>query len=90
VYVVRPDSTAEMRAVVVRRTVDGEAVIGEGLQAGETVVTDGQLRVVPGGPVVGQVRLEPEPPRAGEAVRPPAARAPDGGAAEAAAGRPGP
>jgi multidrug efflux system membrane fusion protein len=48
VFVVKPDQTAEMRPVVVGRSVGGDTVIEKGLQAGETVVTDGQLRVVPG------------------------------------------
>lgn len=47
-FVVKPDLTAEQRAVDVERTLDGRAVITRGLQPGETVVTDGQLRVVPG------------------------------------------
>lgn len=51
VFVVGKNFTAERRPVDVERTVDGEAVIARGLAAGETVVTDGQLRVVPGGKV---------------------------------------
>jgi multidrug efflux system membrane fusion protein len=51
VYVVKPDSTAELRDVVVERTEGEQAVVAKGLQAGETVVTTGQLRVVPGGKV---------------------------------------
>ncbi len=48
VYVVKTDSTAEFRPVVVRRVIEGEAVISKGVQPGEQVVTDGQLRLVPG------------------------------------------
>ncbi len=48
VYVVKPDRTAEMRAVVVNRSLDGETVIDKGIAPGETVVTDGQIRLVPG------------------------------------------
>ncbi len=48
VFVVRSDSTVEMRQVRVARVRDGDAVIAEGLSGGETVVTDGQLRLVPG------------------------------------------
>ena len=48
VYVVKADRTAELRPVVVERTVGAEAVIAKGLTAGETIVTEGQLRVVPG------------------------------------------
>lgn len=51
VFVVRKDGTAEKRVVALLRTVDGTAVIGSGLTAGEEVVTDGQLRLVPGAKV---------------------------------------
>ncbi len=51
VYVVKPDQTAEMRPVVAGRSIDDNTVIEKGVQPGETVVTDGQLRVVPGGKV---------------------------------------
>ena len=42
VFVVK-DNTAQVRPVKVARVIDSESVIGEGLQAGETVVVDGQL-----------------------------------------------
>jgi membrane fusion protein, multidrug efflux system len=48
VYVIKPDSSAEMRSVKVDRTDGPEAVIGEGLKDGETVVTSGQIRLTPG------------------------------------------
>jgi multidrug efflux system membrane fusion protein len=48
VYVVNDDLTVEYRGVVTGITADNEVVIGEGLQSGEKVVTDGQLRLVPG------------------------------------------
>ena len=48
VYVVKQDGTVEMRPVRVERTSGTEAVIASGLRAGETVVTDGQLRLTPG------------------------------------------
>ncbi len=48
VFIVKPDQTAEMRPVITGRSVGGETVIEKGLQPGETVVTDGQLRLVPG------------------------------------------
>lgn len=51
VFVVKADQSAEMRPVVVGRSVDDETVIEKGLAPGETVVTDGQLRVIPGGKV---------------------------------------
>jgi multidrug efflux system membrane fusion protein len=48
VFVVKPDQTVELRPVTVARTSDNESVIKQGLAAGDTVVTDGQLRLVPG------------------------------------------
>ncbi|MFZ9837151.1 MAG: efflux RND transporter periplasmic adaptor subunit [Opitutaceae bacterium] len=48
VYVVKADRTAELRPVTVERTVGAAAVVAQGLAPGETVVTEGQLRVVPG------------------------------------------
>ena len=51
VFVVKADNTAEKRDVVVERAHLKETVISRGLAEGETVVTEGQLRVVPGGPV---------------------------------------
>ncbi|HVP12221.1 MAG TPA: efflux RND transporter periplasmic adaptor subunit [Phycisphaerae bacterium] len=48
VFVVKEDQTVEMRTVTPGREVDGWTVVGGGLEAGQTVVTDGQLRLVPG------------------------------------------
>jgi multidrug efflux system membrane fusion protein len=48
VFVIKPDMTVEARPVTVDRSADGQAVIAKGLEAGEQVVTDGQLRLVPG------------------------------------------
>jgi multidrug efflux system membrane fusion protein len=48
VFVVKPDQTVEVRTVTVARTADAESVIKQGLKSGETVVTDGQLRLTPG------------------------------------------
>jgi len=51
VYIVKPDMTAELRHVEVGTTRDGLAVVRSGVQAGEQVVTDGQLQVTQGGKV---------------------------------------
>jgi multidrug efflux system membrane fusion protein len=51
VFVVKGDQTAEARPVTAGMTVAGETVIEKGLAAGERVVTDGHLRVVPNGKV---------------------------------------
>lgn len=48
VYVVKPDQTVESRPVVTGSRVDQLIVIQTGLQGGETVVTEGQLRLAPG------------------------------------------
>lgn len=48
VFVVRADQTVEARAVKVAWTDGDDAVIETGVKAGETVVTDGQLRLTPG------------------------------------------
>ena len=50
VYVVKTDNTVEVRTITVERTFNNSSVV-EGLKAGETVVTDGQLRLVPGAKV---------------------------------------
>jgi len=48
VYVVGEDETAATRPVVVGRAIGEDVIVTEGLAAGETIVTDGQLRLVPG------------------------------------------
>ncbi len=52
VYVVQPDSTAALRSIRVERAADDLVVVASGLSAGETVVTDGQIRLSPGAKVV--------------------------------------
>jgi multidrug efflux system membrane fusion protein len=51
VYVVRPDSTAELRPVTTGQRHGEMIVIEKGLQTGERVVTTGQLGVTPDGKV---------------------------------------
>jgi multidrug efflux system membrane fusion protein len=51
VYVIKEDKTAELRIVTPARTYGSWTVIEKGVSAGETVVTDGQLRLVPGSKV---------------------------------------
>lgn len=51
VFVIKADLTVEARPVIAGITLDGETVIEKGLQPGEQVVTDGQLRLVPGAKV---------------------------------------
>jgi multidrug efflux system membrane fusion protein len=51
IFVIKSDLTVESRPVTVSRTFNNESIIEKGLQAGENVVTDGQLRLVPGAKV---------------------------------------
>jgi multidrug efflux system membrane fusion protein len=46
------DSTVTSRPVTVSRTVDEMSVVSAGLTPGETVITDGQLRLSPGSRVL--------------------------------------
>ncbi len=48
VWVVKPDLTAEMRPVTIGPESGGEVVISRGLDVGEQIVVDGQLRLFPG------------------------------------------
>jgi multidrug efflux system membrane fusion protein len=48
VYVVKPDMTVAVQLVKVGRTVNNLTEVLQGLSAGQTVVTDGQLRLAPG------------------------------------------
>jgi multidrug efflux system membrane fusion protein len=48
VYVVKQDRTVEMRPVVTGTRVDQDLVVDSGLKPGETIVTEGQLRLAPG------------------------------------------
>ena len=51
VYVVDQDLTVKPQPVKVAHSIGDESVIASGLQAGQRVVTDGQLQVIPGGKV---------------------------------------
>ena len=51
VYVVKQDSTAEMRPVTLGQRQEDRVVITRGLEAGERVVITGQMAVSPGGKV---------------------------------------
>jgi multidrug efflux system membrane fusion protein len=60
VYVVKPDNHVEIRPVTAGRSVGTKMVIDSGVAPGETVVTDGQLRLFPGAQIkaVPPTRLE--------------------------------
>lgn len=74
VFVIKPDMTVETRPVTVVRTGNGQSIIDKGLVAGEKVVTDGQLRLVPGAKVeLKQAVGAPATPNGSETKRSPAA-----------------
>jgi multidrug efflux system membrane fusion protein len=73
VYVVRADSTAESRPVKTVGVYQNLTIISDGLNAGEQVIVDGQLRVAPNAKVVVQGSLP------GTQTDSPAAKGPAGG-----------
>ena len=48
VFIVKSDNTVDSRPVVTGKTIQGETIVQKGLQPGETVVVDGQIRLAPG------------------------------------------
>jgi multidrug efflux system membrane fusion protein len=48
VFVLKPDQTVENRVVKPGQTVDNQIVVESGIAPGETVITDGQMRLIPG------------------------------------------
>ncbi len=61
VYVVKPDNTVEMRIVTILRSAGGATALSLGVSEGETVVTDGHLKLVPGSRVEIKVPKKLEP-----------------------------
>jgi multidrug efflux system membrane fusion protein len=57
-WVIGPDSKVAMRAITVLQSQDGQALIGQGLKAGEQVVVDGQYKLQSGS----KVQPMPAPP----------------------------
>jgi len=55
IYVVKPDQSVEPRPVTIGQAFGRKVIIEKGIAAGETVVTDGQLRLFPG------ARVKPVP-----------------------------
>jgi multidrug efflux system membrane fusion protein len=51
VFVVKPDNKVEFRLVTAERTIGDETVLSKGVSPGETVVTDGHLKLKDGFPV---------------------------------------
>lgn len=65
VYVVKADNKVEMRRVTSAAVAGEETIIEKGLAGGETVVTDGQLRLTPGA----VVETKDKPPLEKQPVR---------------------
>ena len=61
VFVIK-DDIAELRPVIAGVTFEDMTVIEKGLESGEHVVTDGQMRIVPGG------KVEVKKPQGAESV----------------------
>lgn len=59
VFVVDKSMKVEPRPIVAGEAYDGETVIESGIKSGETVVTDGQLRLMPGASVTIKQGLTP-------------------------------
>lgn len=51
VFVVNAQQTVELRPVSIRRSFDGKSIIDKGINAGDVVVVEGQLRLGPGAAV---------------------------------------
>jgi membrane fusion protein, multidrug efflux system len=65
VFLIKEDNTAELRPVTIARTIDGNAVVGKGLAAGDRVVVDGAMRLSDGARV--EVRSAAKEPKPAEA-----------------------
>jgi multidrug efflux system membrane fusion protein len=61
VFLVKPDLTVEIRSVAVRRNWGSWALITSGLNPGDRVVTDGQLRLSPGAKITEKTDAAPTP-----------------------------
>jgi len=48
VFVVQADHTVQSRSVVLGGALDNETIVKKGIAAGDRVVTEGQIRLVPG------------------------------------------
>jgi len=84
VYVVKEDSTVELRVVGILAAQGDVTALSKGLQAGETVVTDGIERLRPGAKVIIPGAEPPQGGRGageGQRLQGPGAKGPSGGAA---------
>jgi membrane fusion protein, multidrug efflux system len=68
VFVVTKENSAEIRPISTGPVAQGVTVVTKGLQAGEQVVIDGQMRVIPGGKVeTKQPEKQASPAKPGQA-----------------------
>lgn len=65
VFVVKSDSTVEQRPIVTAQRFEQDVVVDKGLQPGEVVVTEGQLRLEPGSRVTTDLNAAPGRGRGG-------------------------
>jgi multidrug efflux system membrane fusion protein len=72
VFVVKDDRTVESRPVTTSARIDQDMVVEKGLEFGETVVTEGQLRLAPGARVSTGDRNRKGPAKASGKGEPPA------------------
>ncbi|PYX70375.1 MAG: efflux RND transporter periplasmic adaptor subunit, partial [Acidobacteria bacterium] len=77
VFVIKNDMTVEARPIVIGQSADGQAIVEKGLAPGERVVTDGQLRLVPGSRVQIKQALIPSQPSQSGRLEPPASSRPE-------------
>jgi multidrug efflux system membrane fusion protein len=68
VFVVKADQTVDLRHVKARMLMNTSIIESGGVQAGETVVTDGQLRLVPGAKIAPKEAGAPKEKTKGEAA----------------------
>ncbi|MFI5001667.1 MAG: efflux RND transporter periplasmic adaptor subunit, partial [Reyranellales bacterium] len=69
VFVIKDGNVSELRPIAIKRTQGGEAVVASGVGAGESVVVDGQLRLVNGAAVTVRPASAPPPAPAGAPPR---------------------
>ncbi len=70
-YAVKPDETVEVRKIEIIASHQGNSALTKGVEVGETVVTDGQLRLTPGAKVSSKpLNAEAAKPKAPEPTAP--------------------
>lgn len=69
-FVVKEDESVEVRKIETLASVGGLTAIGKGLQVGETIVTDGQLRLTAGAKVKAKTAGKPDTAAASPATAP--------------------